>query len=158
MRTKAFFSAGMALGVLFASSGCAERVDTAAEEAKVRTLIEKTFDAVQNQDWETFAGNISEDWELFTDSGERWDLEAIQQFFKDHISDHEIELSDIEVRVSGDGKMAWAKFDESTQYEFDEQPVSQSAVFTSVFEKTNTSWLCVQLHRSVSTSPTDVGK
>ncbi len=152
MRTKNFLAIMIGLGISSAIIGCAEMVDIEAEKASVRGVIDKSFEAVANQDWETLSGLIAEDWEFFTHIGTRWNLEGLGEFFKDHVSDHKIELSDVEIRVSGDGKMAWAKFNEATEYMFDGQPVKENAIFTAVFEKRNSDWVGVQLHRSAPPS------
>ncbi|MFQ5799044.1 MAG: nuclear transport factor 2 family protein [Bacteroidota bacterium] len=152
MKIKNFLVVIVGLGISAAIIGCAEMVDIEAEKASVRAVIDKSFEAIANQDWETLSGLTAEDWELVTRTGGRWNLEAVGEFFKDHISDHKIELSDVEVRVSGDGKMAWARFNEATEYIFDGQPVRENAIFTAVFEKKNSDWVGAQLHRSVPLS------
>lgn len=64
-------------------------------------------------------------------------------------------FSNIDVHVSGDGSMAWATFNEATEYKFDGNPVKQSAVFTAVFEKADGAWMMKILHRSVAPPPAD---
>lgn len=148
MRTKKSFVLIMVLPILLTSHGCAKRIDVEAEKENIRAAIEKTADAIQHQDWETLKGLISDDWEHFSHIGERWDMEAMKKFFQDHITDHKIEFSDIEIHISDDGTMAWAKFNEQTEYKFDGNPVKENAIFTAIFEKKNSDWVMVLLHRS----------
>lgn len=153
MRTKKFLALVIGLPILLAISGCAKKVDVETEKESIRSAIQKTAEALASQDWETLKGLISEDWEHFAHLGARWDFESTKSFFEEHISDHKIEFSDVEVHISGDGTMAWAKFNEQTEYMFDGNPIKENAIFTAVFEKKNSKWLMNQLHRSASPPP-----
>ena len=149
MRTKNFLTPVSMLGVASLMLGCAgPTVDVEAETASIREGLNQSFEAVQNQDWETLGGLISEDWILFTHIGVTWNLEEMDQFFADHISDHSITISNIAVEVSEHGKLAWAKFNEQTEYSFDGNPVQENALFTAIFKKTDGDWKMTHLHRS----------
>lgn len=153
MGTKRLLTLLMVLPILITINGCAKPVDVEAEKENIGATIEKTAGAIQNQDWEALKGLISDDWEHFSHIGERWDLDAMKNFFQAHISDHKIEFSDIETHISGDGTMAWAKFNEHAEYRFDGNPVKENAIFTAIFEKKNSDWVMVQLHRSAPQPP-----
>ena len=85
--------------------------------------------------------------------GNRWDMAAVRSFFEAHVTDHTIDFSDVAVHVSDDGSMAWATFNEATEYKFDGNPVQESAIFTAVFEKENDAWKMKLLHRSATPPP-----
>ena len=152
---KTFFALVIVLVILISGCETYEKVDVEAEKADIQAVIEKAFEGAENQDWETFRGYSSGDWELFSHTGERWTIEDVEKFFKDHISDHQIELSDIRIQVSGDGKMAWAKHNEHTEYMFDGNPVKEDAIFTQVLEKINSDWIIIHSHRSAAPPPSE---
>jgi ketosteroid isomerase-like protein len=153
MKTKMFLVLVLLLCALSLVIGCAEGVDVGAEKENIRAMITEGFDAVANQDWETLSGLISEDWVFFTHLGTKWNLEEMQGWFKDHISDHRISISNVSIEVSMDGSMAWAKFDEDTEFKFDGNPGQGNAIFTAIFEKGSAGWKMVHLHRTATAPP-----
>ena len=76
-------------------------------------------------------------------------MEAIKKFFTEHITEHTIAISNIQVHVSGDASMAWATFDEETSYKFDGNPVSENAVFTAIFVKEGDAWKMKMEQRTI---------
>lgn len=155
MKPKGLLVLVAVLGIFSLVVGCTDRADMSGEKEAVHGVITQSFFAIQNQDWETMRRLISEDWLLFTDEGAKWNLQEMQRFFKDHISDHRIGLSNMTIQVSKDGSMAWAKFDEDTEYKFDGGQMQQKAIFTAVFEKRNAIWIMVHLHRSTPHIPSN---
>lgn len=158
MKSRILFRLVSGVGTLSLIAACAPEappVDVAAEQASIRDRLDQGFQAVQNQDWETLSGLISDDWVIFTHLGAKWNLDEMQEFFGAHIADHRITISDMSIRVSGDGRLAWARFDEETQYTFDGNPIQEKAVFTAVFEKTDAEWKMVHLHRSAQPPPSE---
>lgn len=155
MKPKGLLVLVAVLGIFSLVVGCTDRADMSGEKEAVHGVITQSFFAIQNQDWETMRRLISEDWLLFTDEGAKWNLQEMQRFFKDHISDHRIGLSNMTIQVSKDGSMAWAKFDEDTEYKFDGGQMQQKAIFTAVFEKRNATWIMVHLHRSTPHIPSN---
>ena len=147
MRRKILVVAGM--GMLLSLNACAQRVDTAAEEASIREVLTQQFAAFESQDWEAVGSLTSDDWVIVTHLGTTLDRAGIQAFFEEHITDHSITISNIDVTVSGDGLMAWAKFDENTQYNFDGAPVDEDALFTAILEKGYDGWKVVHLQRTI---------
>ena len=146
MRTKIMLAGCM--GIL-SLNACGQRVDTAAEEASIREVITQHFAAFESQDWEALGSLTSDDWIIVTHLGTALDRAAVQEFFEASITDHSITISNIDVTVSGDGSMAWAKFDESTQYNFDGAPVDEHALFTAILEKGDDGWKLVHVHRTI---------
>ena len=123
------------------------------EQEKIRALLDKVAHAIDEQNWEIMSQLCSDDWEHFTHFGDRWDLETMKIFFQAHISDHIMEFSDIVVQISGDGRMAWAKFNEQSEYKIDGNPIKENAIFTAIFKKENTDWQMVLFHRSAPPPP-----
>lgn len=123
------------------------------EKEAIHGLIAKCAEALQTQDWEKLASVCSDDWVHLAHTGERLNLAGVKSMFETHISDHTIEFSDVEIHVSDDANMAWATFNEMTEFKFDGNPVKQKAVFTAVFEKEAGDWKMQLLHRTVSVPP-----
>ncbi len=123
--------------------------DTATEEASIREVLTQHLAAFESQDWEAVGSLTSDDWVIVTHLGTTLDRAGIQAFFEEHITDHSITISNIDVTVSGDGLMAWAKFDENTQYNFDGAPVDEDALFTAILEKGYDGWKVVHLQRTI---------
>ena len=147
MRTKILFVGCM--GMVLSLNACGQRVDTVAEEASIREVLTQSLAAFESQDWEALGGLTSDDWVIVTHLGTTLDRAGIQEFFEEYITDHSITISNIDVTVSGDGSMAWAKFDENTQYNFAGAPVDEHALFTAILESGDDGWKVVHLQRTV---------
>jgi len=146
MRTKILLAGCMSILSL---NACVQRVDTATEEASIREVLTQQLAAFESQDWEALGSLISDDWVIFTHLGTTLDRAGIQEFFEEYITNHSIAISNIDVTVSGDGSMAWAKFDENTQYNFDGAPVDEHALFTAILENGDDGWKVVHLQRTI---------
>ena len=146
MRTKIMLAGCM--GIL-SLNACVQQVDAAAEEASIRDVLTQHFAAFESQDWEALGSVTSDDWVIFTHLGTTLDRAGIREFFEEYITDHSITISNIDVTVSGDGSMAWAKFDENTQYNFAGAPVDEHALFTAILEKEDEGWKLVHLQRTI---------
>ncbi|NIR50412.1 nuclear transport factor 2 family protein [candidate division KSB1 bacterium] len=126
---------------------------SSSDEEAIQGLISQCAQALQSQDWEMLDKVCSEDWLHISHMGDRWDMAAVKSFFEDHITDHTIQFSDVDTHISDDASMAWATFNEETEYNFDGNPVKQSAVFTATFEKQAKAWKMKLLHRTVVAQP-----
>jgi ketosteroid isomerase-like protein len=136
------------MGLVLSLNACAQRVDMAAEDASIREVLTQNFAAFESQDWDAVGGLISDDWVIVTNLGVL-DRAGIQELFEARITDHSITISNIDITVSAGGSMAWAKFDENTQYNFDGAPVDEHALFTAVLEKDAGGWKLVHIQRTV---------
>ena len=85
-------------------------------------------------------------------------MDDLKGFFAAHITEHSIELSNINVQVSGDASMASATFDEKTNYKFDGNPVSESAIFTAVFVKEGDAWKMKLMQRTIVQPPPETSE
>lgn len=128
--------------------------DGKSDQETIKAMIGKCADALQKQDWAALESMCAADWKHLSQD-QYLDMNAVKGLFTGHITEHTINFSNIDVHVSGDGSMAWATFNEATEYKFDGNPVKQSAVFTAVFEKADGAWMMKILHRSVAPPPAD---
>lgn len=140
---------GLFTSMLFFSVCSFAKTDKETIEAR----INKGFEAFAKQDWETVKSLCTNDWKIVLHTGESLNLEGIAKFFADHVTEHTIAISNIQVHVSGDATMAWATFDEKTSYKFDGNPVSESAVFTAIFVKEDDAWKMKMEQRTVVQPP-----
>jgi len=123
------------------------------DQAAIEKQLKKGFVAFAKQDWETFASLCTSDWVIVIHTGASFDIEGIKNFFAEHITEHTIAISNIQVHVSGDATMAWATFSEETSYKFDGNPVSENAVFTAIFVKEGDAWKMKMEQRTIVQPP-----
>ena len=118
------------------------------EKANIRALVQKANEAVANQDWETFEGVISEDYELFTTKGRQsWKLEVFEDLFEG-VSEHKFDIGEISIHISGDATIGWVKYRIHEKYLFEGKPGEFDALVTLVFEKKDSGWRLAHAHRS----------
>ncbi len=139
--------------LLFAFIGCAPYVDMEAEKASFKEALNKGFNAVQSQEWDALAALSTDDMMVYNHIGDKWNMEDMKGFFTDHITNQTINISNINIHVSGDGSLAWATVDEATEYQFDGNPVKENAIFTFIFEKEGMDWKVTHFHRSMPPPP-----
>lgn len=123
------------------------------DQAEIEKRLKKGFEAFEKQDWDTVASLCTSDWRIVLHTGASVNIDGIAKFFADHVSEHTIELSNIQVHVSGDATMAWATFDEATSYKFDGNPVSENARFTAIFVKEGDDWKMKLQQRTIVQPP-----
>lgn len=128
------------------------------DEKAIEKRLNKGFEALEKQDWETFASLCTSDWVHLNHMGMRWNMEEVKGFFTAHMTNHSIEISNISIQVSGDASMASATFDEKTQYKFDGNPVSESAIFTAVFVKEGDAWKMKLMQRTLVQPPPEMSE
>lgn len=139
--------------LLLAFIGCAQSIDMDAEKASIEEALSNCYHAVQDQDWAALAAVSTDNMMHYNHMGDKWNMEDLKGFFTDHITNHTINISNVNIHVSGDGSLAWATVDEATEYQFDGNPVKENAIFTFIFEKEGTDWKVAHFHRSMP-SPT----
>ena len=134
--------------VLFSVCGFAQ-----TDKETIEAQLNKSFEAFAKQDWETAASLFTSDWVIVIHTGASFDMEGFKKFFADHITEHTIALSNVQVHVSGDATMAWTTFNEETSYKFDGNPVSENAVFTAIFVKEGDAWKMKMEQRTIVQPP-----
>ncbi len=123
------------------------------DQAAIEKQLKKGFAAFAKQDWETVASLCTSDWVIVLHTGASLNLEGIKKFFAEHITEHTLAISNIQVHVSGDATMAWATFSEETSYKFDGNPVSENAVFTAIFVNEGDAWKMKMEQRTLVQPP-----
>ena len=151
----------LVVGVAFlVMSACTQKVDTEAEKAKVKTVLDQYVQASKTEDMELVSKIMAHDADMVnfgTDAAERlvgWEAlkEVMQKSFA-ATENSKLSVKDQAIKVHDSGKVAW--FSEI----FDCIVVSQGKEvkleglrFTGVLEKRNGNWVIVQSHLSVPVS------
>jgi ketosteroid isomerase-like protein len=79
-----------------------------------------------------------------------WDgLVKVMEGQNELLSDTKITVSDLEVYVSADGKMAWARCLWTLKAKMADNPVELPIRCTWAFEKGDAGWLIVHFHKSL---------
>lgn len=124
-------------------------VDMAAEDAAIRSVIDQMYSNIEAQDFDAVATICTDDWVFFNNAGSIWTLQELASFFAENITEHTIEISNIELVVSDDATVAWVSMEEDTEYLFRGEPMSEHALFTGGLVKEADGWKVGHLHRSV---------
>jgi ketosteroid isomerase-like protein len=96
--------------VALPSLSCARRAASAVDErAAVKASLDRFFDAAGRQDWRAAAGEMTEDFEIFTDGAKPYGKrEYVALLEKDNIQMGPYELRDLRIGVSGE--LAWMSY------------------------------------------------
>ena len=135
-------------------TGCtvAPGVDVDAEKSRISSVVLQAYTGIEHQNWPELGQLVVEDWSLYT-MGQRQDLPTVRDFFAQHITDQSISVTDLDIRVSGDGSLAWASFKEQSEYHFDGDPVRETALGTALLQREFDEWKMVNLIRSAASAP-----
>jgi len=146
----------MMLGVLFlAMSACTEVVDVDAEKAAVKAVLDSYVKSVIDEDMELYAENVAHDEAMVNFGGFGtpiigWDaLKQVMDGQNEALSGTKIDVSDMAVYVSGDGKLAWAVCLWKLTAMMGEEPIELPVRCTWVLEKREGRWLIVHFHKSM---------
>ena len=126
------------------------RVDQAAETVQVRKVLDQFFSAAKKRDWDAVAQLMSTDFELYTDGASAFNKQAYAKVLKD--DDMQVtgmELKDMEIRVSSDGQMAWAKYRGLFKSTIHNQPSNMETAETVIFKKEGEQWKITRSHVSL---------
>lgn len=124
--------------------------DTAAEAARVRAAIDQFYGAAQRRDWDAAGEMMSAEFELYTDEAAGFDKPTYVRLLKedDLVVEH-MELKDVEVQVSPDGRMAWSKFRGRFRHTSHGTPSEVETVETLIFRNEGGRWKIAHAHASV---------
>src|SRR5215470_5527716 len=128
----------------------ATTVDQAAETIRVRKVLDQFFAAAKKHDWDAAAELMSTDFELYTDGASAFNKQAYVKVLKD--DDMELasmELKDMEIRVSSDGQMAWAKYRGLFKSTSHNQPSTVETAETLIFTNEGEQWKITRSHVSL---------
>jgi ketosteroid isomerase-like protein len=143
--------AALALCSCRSSAGaCPKPVDTAAEAARVREAIDGFFSAAKKRDWDAAAALMSSDFELYTDEAQAVGKDEYVRVLKqdDLVVEH-MELKDVDIRVSGDGQMAWAKYRGLYRSTSQGKPADVETAETLIFTNERGTWKMARAHVSI---------
>ena len=125
-------------------------VDQAAETIRVRKLVDQFFSAAKKRDWDAVAELMSADFELYTDGASAFNKQAYVKVFKeDDMQLAYMELRDMDIRVSSDGQMAWAKYRGFFKTTTHNQPSNVETAETLIFKKEGEEWKITRAHVSL---------
>ena len=132
------------------TSSTKTHVDPAAETIQVRRVLDQFFNEAKKRDWDAVAQLMSTDFELYTDGASVFDKQAYVKIFKeDDMQLAYMELKDMEIRVSSDGQMAWAKYRGFFKTSTHNQPSTVETAETLIFKKENDQWKITRAHVSM---------
>lgn len=130
--------------------GAAATTTPAAEAARVRAAIDQFYAAAQRRDWDAAGEMMSAEFELYTDEAAGFDKPTYVRLLKedDLVVEH-MELKDVEVQVSPDGRMAWGKFRGRFRHTSHGQPSEVETAETLIFRNEGGRWKIAHAHASV---------
>ena len=125
-------------------------VDQAAETTRVKKVVDQFFSNAKKRDWDAVAEIMSTDFELYTDGAAVFNKQAYVKIFKeDDMQLAYMELRDMEIRVSTDGQMAWAKYRGFFKTTTHNQPSTVETAETLIFKKEGEQWKLTRAHVSM---------
>ena len=131
----------------------ARMVDATAETVRVRQVVDQFFSAAKKRDWDAEAELMSADFELYTDGASGFSKEAYLKVLKeDDMQLASMELKDMEIRVSSDGQMAWAKYRGIFKATTHNQPTTIESAETLIFMREGNQWKITRAHVSLKTN------
>jgi len=146
----------MMLGVaLLAMSACTEVVDLDAEKVAVKAVLDSYVKSIIDEDMELYAENVAHDEAMVNFGGfgvpiTGWEaLKQVMDAQNETLSETEIDVSDVAVHVSGDGKLAWATCVWKLTAMLGEEPIELPIRCTWVLEKREDRWFIVHFHKSM---------
>jgi ketosteroid isomerase-like protein len=131
-----------------------EAVNTAAEEIRVRDVINQFFDLAQKRDWNAAAALLADDFEIYSDEATSFDKKTYVALWKeiDEQIEH-MELREMEVRVSKDGQMAWSKYKGIFNGKINGKPHNVETAETLILSNGGSGWKINRAHACVKDLP-----
>jgi ketosteroid isomerase-like protein len=121
-----------------------------AEQARVKRVIDQFFAAAQRQDWDAAGEVMSPEFEIYTDGADTFKKGAYVQLLKeDNLHVTYMELRDLEIRVSSDKRMAWAKYHGLFKSTNHGKRSSVETAETLIFTKEGVEWKIIRAHASI---------
>lgn len=125
-------------------------VDRAGETARVKQVLDQFFSAAKKRDWDAVADLMATDFELYTDGAAAFSKQAYVKVLKeDDMELAHMELKDMEIRVSGDGQMAWVKYRGLFKSISQNHPSNVETVETLIFMRESGQWKITRAHVSI---------
>ena len=145
------------LGLVFlAISACTAPVDIEAEKAAITTVLNNYVKSVETEDMDFYASIVAHDTAMVNFGGfgapiVGWDaLKTVMEGQNETLSETKIEVSDVHIHVSGDGKSAWATCLWTLKAVMGESLIALPVRCTWVLEKSDNLWIITHFHKSMA--------
>jgi uncharacterized protein (TIGR02246 family) len=141
--------------ILVFSACQAPAVDIEAEAAAVGIVLEEYVKSVETEDMEVYSKLVAHDTTMVNFGGFGkpiigWDaLKKAMEGQNEMLSGTKIEVSGLQIRVSADGKLAWAICRWNLKAMMADNPVELPMRCTWVLEKRDAGWVIVHFHKSM---------
>jgi ketosteroid isomerase-like protein len=133
-----------------ATSTRAPIVDQASDIIQIRKVVDGFFGAAKKSDWDAVGGFMATDFEIYTDGASGLGKQDYIKVLKaDDLRLTSAELRDMEVRVSGDGQMAWSKYRGLLKVTSHNQQSTLETAETLIFKREGEQWKITRAHVSV---------
>lgn len=137
---------------------CPKPADTTAEAARVRKVMDDFFSAAKKRDWDAAGALMSSDFELYTDDAQGVGKdEYVRALKQDDLVVEHMELKEVDIRVSGDGQMAWAKYRGLYRHSSHGVPADVETVETLIFTNERGAWKMARAHASIKSLDAHAG-
>ncbi len=140
--------------LLLAISNDTGLLGAADEQSKVKLALDNFFAAAGKQDWDKIGGMLTEDFEMFTDEVTILNkYEYIKALKQDNLRVAQMQLKDLRIEVSEQGRMAWCRYHGFFHISAGPQSSFVETAETVVFRNENSGWKLVQAHASIKQRP-----
>jgi ketosteroid isomerase-like protein len=123
---------------------------SAEARAEVKQVIDEFFEAARSQDWDRAGNTFAADFEIYTDGAVGYDKGSYIKALKDeNIETRKMQLNDLEIHVSPDRQVAWAKYRGDFESAIHGKLSRDKTAETLIFEKRERAWKIVRAHASI---------
>lgn len=120
------------------------------QTAAVKKVIDQFFNAAKKRDWDAAAEFMAKDFELYTDGASVFNKEAYLKVLKeDDMEVTDIELRDLQINVSSDGQMAWARYRGLFKSKSNNQSSTIETAETLIFKREGEQWKMTRAQASL---------
>jgi len=125
-----------------------------AGQSKVKLALDHFFAAAEKQDWDEVGRMLTEDFEMFTDEVTILNkAEYINVLKQDNLHVAQMQLKDLRIEVSEQGRMAWCRYRGFFHMSAGPQSSFVETAETVVFRNEHSGWKLVQAHASIKQRP-----
>jgi ketosteroid isomerase-like protein len=131
------------------AAGAAPEQVMSPSAVQVKQVIDGFFAAAQKRDWDAAGDLLSADFTIYTDGGETHDRpEYIAILKEDDIITLSLDVRDLDISVSHDGQMAWARYRAFIESESKGIRSKTKTAETIIFERIRGDWRICHTHVS----------
>jgi hypothetical protein len=148
LQTRRRLLAEAAAGILAATT--AQVAAAESHEAGVRAIIDAFFVAARQHDWDATGRLMAPNFRIWVDGDEAMDRDEYLVLLKqDDLDVVDMTLDDLEIGVSGDGSMAWARYRATVDAITKEERSTVRSAETILFDRLNSQWVMRHIHVSL---------